>query len=220
MQGVGAAADRRPPGVRPAIAANLAAVIASPIAATCPIAGAPRTIISRMAKATSPADRHVVLDERVGEVALVDEVQDAVVLAERRAEAGRGGAAGAPCAPAVRRRGERAAERPPGSRMAPAASAEARCRAWAAPATVAARLDDLAGELAEEPAPAKVDRVGPAAPCGAPGRHGVRRPPRGARPVRARGDRLRASGGWLVAWGRRWGRSIAGPRCGSAVSTG
>ena len=37
--------------------ANSAAVSASPIAATWPMAGAPRTIISRIAKATSPADR-------------------------------------------------------------------------------------------------------------------------------------------------------------------
>ena len=69
--------------------ANLAAVSARPIAATWPIAGAPRTIISRMAKADLAGGPAVVLDEGVGQVALVDEVQDAVVLAERRPEPGR-----------------------------------------------------------------------------------------------------------------------------------
>ena len=63
--------DRRRPGVDERVGEPLSvalraygrpsrwfsALIASPIAATWPIAGAPRTTISRMAKATSPADR-------------------------------------------------------------------------------------------------------------------------------------------------------------------
>ena len=48
-EGVGAAAERRPPGVRPRRRGLRSALIASPIAATWPMAGAPRTIISRIA---------------------------------------------------------------------------------------------------------------------------------------------------------------------------
>ena len=102
------------------------------MAATWPMAGAPRTIMSRIAWAASAAVRHAVLLEDVRQLALVDDVEDARRLAERGPEAGR-------------RRGDDRA-RPPappiatelGSRIAPAASADARWRTWAAPTTVAA----------------------------------------------------------------------------------
>ena len=86
-------------------------------------------------KATSPADSASHLDECVRQPPLVDQVEDAVVLAERRPEAGRAAWVRRPRATG---RPGRASPRRPGSRIPAAASADARWSAWAAPATVAA----------------------------------------------------------------------------------
>ena len=65
------------------------AASARPTAATWPRAGAPRTTISRIACATSPADSQVDLDQLVGEASLVDEDERVGLEAERAAEAAR-----------------------------------------------------------------------------------------------------------------------------------
>ena len=84
------AAERRPARVRPRRRALSRALSASPMAATWPMAGAPRTTISRIAYAASPADRHGYSTRASGSRRWSIEVQDAAVLAERCAEAGRG----------------------------------------------------------------------------------------------------------------------------------
>ena len=212
-------AQDRPPGVRRRRRGIRSADSASPIAATWPIAGAPRTTISRIAQATSPADADLDLDEAVGQPALVDQVEDAVASAERRPEAGR--AAGRGRGGRLARLDEAARacrRRRAGSRIAPAASADARWSAWRGAGDRRRGLDELAGELAEEPAPAEV-RVGrgeprrPRAPRPASGRA---RAPRPARQPRA-GD---ASGRpWSRGCPARRGPPMRLPRARS-VSTG
>ena len=171
--GVDAARSRRPgasPGARTAgRRACCSAVSASPIAATWPIAGAPRTIISRMAYAASPADVTRVLDERVGQLALVDEVA-ATPPSSRNGVRNPVGRRSATLDGVGRRRAPRRRAAPgPGSRSA--ASADARWSACAAPTTVAAACDAARRRTPEEP---------PAAEVGAGGRLAV-----GSRPARS-----------------------------------
>ena len=90
------------------------------MAATWPMAGAPRTIISRIAYAHLAGVPAGVLDEDVGQLALVDQVEDAAVLAERGPEPGR--PASAPASPVTPSAAVAAGS---GSRIAPAASADA-----------------------------------------------------------------------------------------------
>ena len=140
------------------------AVRASPIAATCPIAGAPRTTISRIAVAASEALRTGSLDELVGQLALVDHEEDVVRLEpERRPEAGR---AAPGCVRFLRPWPPRPRPRRP-SRVE-----ERRGLRGRAIAELGHRPDDLrrarhhlAGEAAEELAPGRVRlNVAPAAP--------------------------------------------------------
>src|SRR6185369_9914816 len=113
-----------------------------PIAATWPMAGAPRTTISRIAKATSPADLHGYSTRASG--------RRRWSMRYRTPPSSRNGvrnplgpapptaAPGVPLASSPGGPSSRAA--PSGLRMTLAASAEACWSAWAAPATVAAVL--------------------------------------------------------------------------------
>ena len=129
-EGVRRAAERGPPGVWPRVL-TLAAVSAMPIAATCPIAGAPRTIISRIACAAWAADR--ILLEDLGKLPLVDEVEGRVpppgTASGTRSVRGRGGAPWSASGDPIRGR--------LGSRIARPLR-PTRWSAWAAPTTVAA----------------------------------------------------------------------------------
>ena len=123
------------------------AVSASPIAATWPIAG--RAADDHLADRVRDLGGRAVLDldERVGQLALVDQVEDAAVLAERRPEAGRRASA------ASARRATGAARRPPPRVRVEdpaAASAEARWSGLRGAGDGRRGLHQLAGELAEE----------------------------------------------------------------------
>ena len=109
----------------------LSAVSVSPIAPTWPMAGAPRTIISRIAKAASEAERTWYSSRTSGNLRWSTRWRTPGVSRNGvRKPVGGAGTAGAAAAPPI------ATEL--GSRIAPAASAETRWIAWAAPTTPAA----------------------------------------------------------------------------------
>ena len=110
-QGVGGAAQDRAAGVRLRVRPARPAARARPAAATWPSAGAPRTTISRIAWATSPADLADDLHELVGQAALVDEDEAIALQPERASEAGRD--TGATAGNAGRRRAAGRSDRSP-----------------------------------------------------------------------------------------------------------
>ena len=129
------------------------------MAATWPMAGAPRTIMSRMACGAWAADLAGYSSSDVGQLALVDDVQGVAVLAERRPEAGRGGRRPRPASRRRRSRARTSSGR--GSRRRPrprrAAGPGPRRRPWPRPGTAPRRT---AGRSGVDPGPPRSARRG------------------------------------------------------------
>ena len=166
-----------------------------------------------------------VLDERVGEAALVDQVEGPAVLAERRPEAARAGRAAGARDPAHVVRGSEPLRRSLGIEDDAGRLGGDLLECLGGPGGQGRGVDQLTGELPEELAPAEVDRRrGGGGGAGAAWRPAAWRPaatrpraPRRSDRRRTRSTPPRRAAG--SAWDRRRGRSIWDLDAGRSVST-